>query len=1102
VAAPEFASLLTVLARQVDIKVVDRADSYRGAVKILGSSDGRLLASVSGSHDYRVAVEVEFDGDFIYASCDCRDFADHLRICEHIWATVALAFERGLLSDVLLLVRPQLIPDEDLDPEDVERSLAAPIGASGVSPAAPKASNSELRRLAEAVRSDDSSIVPPARKKPAERDIVYAFNPDQTPAPCVEVLVRSRHKRTGAVLEPKPWRPRPSEIAALPPEDRELVGLICSIARKYSESGLSDAALLATADCTRAVAVWLLPKLCATGRCHLKGVGRTEAAPLVWDGEELWRPRLAVTRDEAQGEYVLRFGFRRGDETAPFARFRFMTLDGIVVHDSRVGLASVGSGYGLVRAFTHLKSDELRAKFAEAEQVVRALAPLTEPDVVEWPADLALHDASTAPIARAVFRSPTDDETSRHYDLRGALAVDLQFRYGSTVVDAHDPTAPVVIIDWEGKGRIARNRTAEAKAAATLARHGVTPAAESGYRFSFTRSHDPPRTLHRIRESAASAVAVELSEEGFEVELRGRPMRRATDWRLSATTRVDWFELEAAADFGGVSAPLPRLLAALREGKKTFELSDGSVGVIPDDAATTLAPFARFGKVEGNVIRFRPTQAALLDALLEGRDVACDAGVRAARERLQSFRKIEPVDPPAAFRGELRPYQREGLAWMAALGELGFGGCLADDMGLGKTVQVLAYLVGRPRGKPSLVVAPRSLIFNWKAEAARFAPELRVLDFSVADRKKEAERFAGHDLVLTTYGVLRREAPFLKDMDFDVVVLDEAQTIKNATTASAKAARLLNAGRRLALSGTPVENRLADLWSLFEFLNPGLLGASSAFESFAAKKEPAALELLARAVRPFLLRRTKGQVLKDLPPKTEQTLWVELEGEQRKLYDELRDHYRALLLKVDDDRLRTQQFMVLEALLRLRQAACHPGLIDPLRAGDDAAKIDALLPQLAEVVEEGHKALVFSQFTGLLDLVETRLNSEGLVYTRLDGKTKDRAKRVERFREPDCGVFLISLKAGGLGLNLVEAEYVFILDPWWNPAAEAQAVDRAHRIGQKNAVFAYRLVAKGTVEERVVELQRQKKDLADAIVRADEGLVGAITRDDLKLLLS
>jgi SNF2 family DNA or RNA helicase len=366
--------------------------------------------------------------------------------------------------------------------------------------------------------------------------------------------------------------------------------------------------------------------------------------------------------------------------------------------------------------------------------------------------------------------------------------------------------------------------------------------------------------------------------------------------------------------------------------------------------------------------------------------------------------------------------------------------------------------------------------------------------------------FSDYDLIVTTYGTLRTDIAELTQIEFDYLILDEAQAIKNAESQAAKAARLLRGSHRLAMSGTPIENHLGELWSIFEFLNPGMLGAGVVFRKHttgAGTLEDEDRALLARSLKPFILRRTKSQVVKDLPEKTEQTLHCDMEPAQRKIYEQLRAHYRTALLRKEAAELNRSKIEVLEALLRLRQAACHPALIDPTKSAEPSAKLDMLLPQIAEVVEEGHKALVFSQFTSFLSIVRDRLDQEKLTYEYLDGRTRNRAERVERFQtDPDCGIFLISLKAGGLGLNLTAAEYVYLLDPWWNPAVEAQAIDRSHRIGQTQRVFAYRLICRDTVEEKILELQQKKRDLADAILNADNRVISNLTREDLEFLLS
>ncbi|MBX2851425.1 MAG: DEAD/DEAH box helicase, partial [Phycisphaeraceae bacterium] len=548
--------------------------------------------------------------------------------------------------------------------------------------------------------------------------------------------------------------------------------------------------------------------------------------------------------------------------------------------------------------------------------------------------------------------------------------------------------------------------------------------------------------------------------------------------------------------------------------------------------------------------------------------------------------------PAEKFGGKLRPYQSHGLGWLSFLRQFAMGGILADDMGLGKTVQVLAMIQARKLGDrrhldewegddeqaqsnsgynaqptnaagPSIIVVPRSVVFNWVDEAQKFSPELRVLPYAGPDRDQHHGNFDQFDLIVTSYGLMRRDIEQLRLTKFDYAVLDEAQAIKNPQSQSAKAARLLQANHRLALTGTPIENHLGDLWSIFEYLNPGMLGSSSRFaeliraatggrgvtrradrlpiaapvdldvDSLDAelaaeqavggdeeKSQADALGQVASAIRPFILRRTKQQVLTDLPAKTEQTIICEMEPEQRRVYDQLKAYYRGNLLNqldasAPDGQPRSGKglgqatFMVLEALLRLRQAACHPALIDKTAAvqidRDNApsAKLDELDQRLDEIIDEGSKALVFSQFTSMLALVRKRLDQRGIKYAYLDGQTRNRKDVVQRFQtDPDLPVFLISLKAGGVGLNLTAAEYVFIMDPWWNPAVEAQAIDRTHRIGQKKPVFAYRLICEDTVEQRILELQSRKRDLADAIVGGEGNVLSSLTREDLEQLLS
>jgi SNF2 family DNA or RNA helicase len=585
----------------------------------------------------------------------------------------------------------------------------------------------------------------------------------------------------------------------------------------------------------------------------------------------------------------------------------------------------------------------------------------------------------------------------------------------------------------------------------------------------------------------------------------------------NVSSGIDWFDLAGSVRYGDVDVPIATILDARRRGDEFVAVGDGALGLMPVEWLEKLGPLIAAGDNVNGVTRYRRSQLSLLDALVATLpDTQLDVTFERARAELNTFDTVVAVDPPATFIGTLREYQREGLGWLHFLRRFGLGGCLADDMGLGKTVQVLALLEDRrAEGHgPSLVVVPRSLVFNWMREAARFAPGLRMLDFSGGDRNFASISAEHVDVVVATYGSLRRDAPLLEGIEFDYAILDEAQAIKNATTATAKASRLLRAQHRLVMSGTPIENRIEELWSLLEFLNPGMLGASTKFSTLArlssvqasdttTRTEADGRALLARALRPVILRRTKEQVAPELPMRIEQTLEVELEPKQRKFYESVRKLVREKVMdRVEKQGLQKSQLHILEALLRLRQAACHPALVDQSKKLLPSAKLDALIPALTSIAAEGHKSLVFSQFTEFLALVRERLDASGIRYEYLDGSTRDRQARVDSFQsDAECPVFLISLKAGGHGLNLTAADYVYLLDPWWNPAVEAQAIDRVHRIGQTKRVIATRLVARDTIEAKILGLQATKRALADAVLTAEKGGLASIGRSELELLL-
>ena len=471
--------------------------------------------------------------------------------------------------------------------------------------------------------------------------------------------------------------------------------------------------------------------------------------------------------------------------------------------------------------------------------------------------------------------------------------------------------------------------------------------------------------------------------------------------------------------------------------------------------------------------------------------------------RVAEAERIVPVLPPT-FRGELREYQAEGFAWLSRLAHWGAGACLADDMGLGKTIQTLALLVARGAEGPALVVAPTSVCANWLAESARFAPTLNVLELRHGDRERMLAELGPMDLVVTSYGILQNEVERFAEVRWSTVVLDEAQAIKNMGTKRSGAVMKLNAAFRMATTGTPVENRLSELWSLFRFLNPHYLGSFESFNRrFAVPIEwdgdRGARQRLRRMIQPFILRRTKEQVLEELPSKTEITLRVEMREEEFAFYEALRR--AAVDTFADGGAAEDRRLRIFAELMKLRRACCNASLVEPgLRL--PSAKQEAFLDILAELRAGGHKALVFSQFVGHLAILRDCLEREGVPYQYLDGATPpdERRRRVAAFQAGEGDCFLISLKAGGTGLNLTAADYVVHMDPWWNPAVEEQASDRAHRIGQERPVTVYRIVAKNTVEERIVDLHAWKRDLAESLLEESDAAVRLSAEEMLALI--
>ena len=599
-----------------------------------------------------------------------------------------------------------------------------------------------------------------------------------------------------------------------------------------------------------------------------------------------------------------------------------------------------------------------------------------------------------------------------------------------------------------------------------------------------------------------------VPEELVGTQVRSKPV--AMNARVSSG--VDWLAVKVAYESEGVGVDRGELERCLREGKKYVRLSDNSFA--PIDAERVKALLDR--EVElivaaGKTGKIPLSHAGRVQELLE--HAANSMIAPAAKElfqKLASIDEIKAVKKPKGLKATLRPYQEQGLSWLRFIHEISSGGVLADDMGLGKTLEAIALLLSlkneeKTEALRALIVAPTSVVTNWVREIERFAPMLTTALWHGAGRRDSANELENSNVIITSYALLRRDIDLLKKLRLDYAILDEAQAIKNPLSATAQAAKELAATRKLALTGTPIENRLSEIWSIFDFVSPGLLGPLPKFEErYARPIEQGNSERAARLrsiIHPFILRRTKMEVAKDLPPKLEVDKIIDLAPDQKAIYLQVLREVRAQVMgEVEKVGLAKSHIHILAGLTKLRQAACDPRLLGLPRefSHDDSGKLAAMRELVEEVEAGGHKVLIFSQFVSMLKLICSALDEDKIRYEYLDGSTVDRPERIERFQQdPTIPVFLISLKAGGTGLNLTAADTVIHFDPWWNPAVEDQASDRAHRIGQKKVVTVYRLVAAGTIEEKILQLKQRKKDLVNSVLTEDATGEKLLTREDL-----
>ncbi len=1090
------------LDRNLPPEFIQRGQAYarQGRVSdLVGHPDqGRFVARVKGSEKLPYAVEIQVlagsGGARIQGRCTCPVGMN----CKHVAAVLfAVLGDAGDVDDVApagwglatALARPE-----------VRRVVAAPL---------PGKWEMWLDEATEALEPEPEFESPVSGQR-----LFYLFDlTSGVQRPGLRVrLVSARPRKAGGFTAPVPWHRARTAIVDPPrfvqPEDVRLLRRLMIDANMPFES---EFVLRGEAGAV------LLPDLLATGRCHFGDIDSPALVPgEVRQGNPRWQA-------EPNGDQRLVWAAE-----PPFTHLLPLAPPWYVDVE-RSACGPLGTGLparvaGLLGTMPKVDSDHVGTVRAAIENRL----PDIELPLPGVPHEEDMSDLAPVPCLRLVSLEPN----RRGYRVTAEplnLAV-LRFDYRGTRVG---PADPGLVRQFDGGvlRRIRRDGTAEKTLRAELLREGLAPARDTvpglpeeyEHEYVFARPEDWIRFVcDRVPVLRDAGWIVEY-DDGFDY----RPVE-AGEWHAEIVdTGNDWFDVSLGVDVEGRRIDLlPVVMSVLKTRPDlTAEGADGMVAVRLPDGRILPVPVERVRPVvaildellessSGPKIRMRRLDAARIGALERTGVLQWHGGeaVRGFADRLMAFEGIAPVAAPEGFLATLRPYQEAGLAWLQFLREYEVGGILADDMGLGKTIQALAHILTEKRAgrldRPALIVAPTSVVPNWRAEAAKFAPDLVVHVSHGLKRRESLDRIGEADLVITTYPLLSRDREVLGEQEFHLLILDEAQQIKNAHTQAANVVRTMKARHRLCLTGTPLENHLGELWSLFHFLMPGFLGDGASFrrtyrtpiEKHADEGRRASLE---RRVRPFLLRRTKEQVAADLPPKTEIVRFVELHGDQRELYETVR--------ATVDDRVRREisarglaqsQIVVLDALLKLRQVCCDPRLVklDVARKIEGSAKLELLFEMLDELLAEGRRVLLFSQFTEMLGLIEQELAERGIAYVKLTGDTQDRERPVREFQEGRVPLFLISLKAGGTGLNLTAADTVIHYDPWWNPAVERQATDRAHRIGQDRPVFVYKLIVTGSVEEKIAALQAQKAALAEAILGEPGKVTAPLGPDDIAAL--
>ncbi len=700
----------------------------------------------------------------------------------------------------------------------------------------------------------------------------------------------------------------------------------------------------------------------------------------------------------------------------------------------------------------------------------------------------------------------------------GTSEIQLFFKYGNYTFAGGGDLAVSVRLEKEGDEyffhRIKRSLIWEKKKLEELLAMGLIQISDLFVHLEVAKTEEDSDSSFSVFDFI-SENHDSLIEKGFTFEQDNNSKKYvigSSKIDLDIKERNDWFDIEAIVQFGQFKIPFIQLKNHILQKKREFLLPNGEIAIIPEKWFSQYGNLLSFSEGTENLTLKKLHVGLVHDfANSELASISMDRKL----QRLSDFEHIDDLDAPINFKGTLRPYQKAGYNWFHFLQKYHFGGCLADDMGLGKTIQTLALLQKEKELQSeqgihttSLIVMPTSLIYNWMNEAKKFTPKLKIHTHTGSFREKDINLFKKFDVVISTYGITRVDIDLIKEMYFHYVILDESQNIKNPSSKSFKAVKQLHSKFKLILSGTPVENTVNDLWTQMSFINPGLLGSQTFFQTdfvqpIEKKKDEEKAQKLQVLIKPFVMRRTKEQVATELPPKTENLFYSKMTEDQLEIYEQTKSDYRNELLKaLETGDYSKSPIQLLQGLTKLRQIANHPKLVDEDYRGE-SGKFEDVVHKLKSVVEGGHKVLIFSQFVKQLALYKNYLEEQGFAFSYLDGATINRGKVVEEFKSSTkIQIFLISIKAGGVGLNLTEADYVFILDPWWNPAVEQQAIDRTHRIGQTKNVFIYKFITKDTVEEKILALQNKKLRVAKSLITTEDSFMKSLTEADIKEILA